>query len=435
MIYPRDLIKEMAPFIKRKEFIALIGPRQAGKTTFLEILAKHLRTELKVSNEMIRKVTFEDRVLLAQFEADPVSFVRSFIPEGEKGTLYLMIDEFQYAANGGQKLKLVYDTIDKIKIFVTGSSSLDIKAQVGKYMVGRIVTFHLYPFNFGEFLNVKDKRLAKLYHQGNEMVLKWIFKGGGKNKIRKGADPFSEEMLKLMEEYAVWGGYPAVILCKNINEKRKVLRDIYNNYIMKDIKTLLQLATENNLYLLSQYLATQTGSIVVYQNLGQAAGLDYRNLKKHLNILKETFICQEVKPFFRNRQKELTKNPKIFYLDLGFRNNILENMNALEKRPDAGAIMENYVFIRLNELVERGENIKFWRTKAGAEVDFVLQSQGEIVPIEVKYSRYTTEKISKGFASFSDSFKPKRAVILTKNYWGSMKRKDTEIVFSPVYYV
>ena len=211
--------------------------------------------------------------------------------------------------------------------------------------------------------------------------------------------------------------------------------DVYDNYILKDIKTLLELATEKNLFTLSQYLATQIGTPVVYQNLGQAAGLDYRNLKKHLNILEETFVCRAVKPYFKNRQKELSKNPKIFFLDMGFRNKLMENMNTLNKRSDAGVMIENSCFIRLNELYEGVNKINFWRTKAGAEVDFIVHIGENIVPIEVKYSAFSDEKISKSLMSFIDSFKPQNAVVLTKNYWGLAKRLKTRILFMPVYYL
>ncbi|PIU51235.1 hypothetical protein COS91_05505 [Candidatus Desantisbacteria bacterium CG07_land_8_20_14_0_80_39_15] len=434
MIIKRDLIETLKPFLKRKEFISIVGPRQSGKSTFLGILKDYLCDELKVKKFMVQILTFEDRKLFAQFDADPVAFINSYIPANPEGVFYLMIDEFQYSVNGGQKLKLIYDTVKNVRIFITGSSSLDIKAQASRFMVGRMLNFYLFPFNFGEFLKVKNKRMERIYYQNSEEVFNLLFKERTL-KEKSGSDVFSEEMIKLYEEFCIWGGYPAVILSKNENERKKVIADIYNGYVLKDIKTLLDLATENNLYLLSQYLATQTGNITVYQNLCQTSGLNHRNLKKHLNILKETFICREVKPFFKNRQKELSKNPKIYFIDMGFRNNLMENMIGLEKRSDAGAIIENSVFIRLNELCENMEKINFWRTKAGAEVDFVLHVRENAIPIEVKYSNFDSEKISKSLASFIDSFKPGHAVVLTKNYWGSSKRDKTKIFFAPVYYI
>jgi predicted AAA+ superfamily ATPase len=432
MLIQRDMIGRIKPFLKRREFLAVIGPRQAGKTTFLEIIKKYLIADLKVKPDSVEIVTFEDRRKLQQFEADPVAFVNSYKSSPEPKTLYLMIDEFQYAQNGGQKLKLVYDTVRNVKIIITGSSSLDIRAQVGKYLVGRVLTFHLFPFSFGERLKANNNRLSRIYQEKQKGISDWLF-SRKKMILKNGKDAFAGEMLSEYEDYCLWGGYPAVVLSKTKQERRKVINDIYNNYLLKDVKGLLELAADKNLLQLSQYLAAQIGNIAVYNNLCQASGLNYRQLIRHLNILQETFVCEEVRPFFKNRQKELSKNPKIFFNDLGFRNDLMDNMNALDKRPDAGSVIENAVFIRLKELVDESVRINFWRTKAGAEVDFVLQHAGKIVPVEVKFSGFDKEKITRSFASFIDSFKPDKGLILTKDYWGRIRRGKTEIIFAPVY--
>ena len=155
----------------------------------------------------------------------------------------------------------------------------------------------------------------------------------------------------------------------------------------------------------------------------------------YLNILEETFVCKPVKPFFKNRQKELSKNPKIYFVDLGFRNNLLDNMNKLDKRSDNGAIIENSIFIRLNELYEGINRICFWRTKAGAEVDFIVHSKNRLIPIEVKYSNFGSEKMSKSLISFIAHFDPECALVLTKNYRGLVKKGKTKILFFPAYYL
>lgn len=110
-------------------------------------------------------------------------------------------------------------------------------------------------------------------------------------------------------------------------------------------------------------------------------------------------------------------------------------MQGLEKRSDAGAVIENTVFIRLNELYAGINRINFWRTKAGAEVDFILHIGEDIVPVEVKYISFSAPKISKSLASFINAFTPKRALVLTKNYRGFTKRDKTKILFAPVYYL
>jgi predicted AAA+ superfamily ATPase len=429
----RDIAAKIEPYLERKEFLAVIGPRQSGKTTFLEMLRVHLVKHGKVPPGNIHSATFEDRRLLNQFENDPVSFVESFPVQDEKKKVWLFLDEFQYAEEGGQKLKLIYDTIKNVKIVITGSSSLEIKAQVGKYMVGRVLSFHLYPFNFNEFLRSKGKRFNNVYDKGSAVIKNWL--SGKKAVVKKGEDPFYAEMIRQYERYCVWGGYPAVVLSKNDNEKIKVLGDIYNNYVLKDIKGLLELDTEKNLYLLSRHLAVQSGNIVVYNNMAQAALLDFRQLKKHMAVLQETYICSEISPFFSNRLKELVKNPKVYFYDMGFRNYLVENMAVPENRPDGGALVENAVFVKLNQLKGDMTHIHFWRTKAGAEVDFIIKQNNKVTPIEVKYTAYSELKVPRGMLSFIEAFKPERGILFTKNYWGIAKAGNTEILFAPVYYL
>lgn len=435
MIIQRNLISQIKIFLDNKEYIAIIGSRQSGKSVFLDLIKNYLIKEKSINSDNIKQITFEDRILLNQFDSDPVAFVNSYKNSASfNDILYLMIDEFQYSINGGQKIKLVYDTVANIKIIITGSSSLDIKAQVGKYMVGRILTFYLYPFSFEEFLSAKDQKSVNLYKEKNEKFLSWFLKSE-KIAIEEGKDVFAAEFLKLYEEFAIFGGYPRVVLSETEAEKKKILNDIYSNYILKDIKGLLELATDKNLLDLTRFLAAQIGNILVYKNLSQIARLDYRKTVEHLRILEETFVIELVKPYFKNRQKELVKNPKVYFVDAGFRNGLMENMNLFFKRSDTGALAENAVFLRLKILLENFNKINFWRSKAGAEVDFVIDFNGKIFPIEVKFSEFNKPEISRSLASFIKSFKTKRALVLTKDYFGTARTKTgCEVLFWPVYY-
>ncbi len=435
MIIERKLIGQIEVFLDKKEYIAIVGPRQSGKSVLLDLIKNHLIRSKNISPANIKQITFEDRILLNQFDSDPVAFVNSYKNRvSARDIFYLMIDEFQYSINGGQKLKLVYDTISNVKIIITGSSSLDIKAQVGKYMVGRILTFHLYPFSFGEFLSAKDQKLADLYEEESKKLLSWFLKSE-EIAIKEGKDIFAAEFLKLFEEFSIFGGYPRVVLSETEIEKKKILNDIYSNYILKDIKGLLELATDKNLLDLTRFLAAQAGNILVYKNLSQVALLDYRKTIEHLKILEETFVIELVKPYFKNRQKELVKNPKVYFIDAGFRNGLMENMNLFFKRSDAGALVENAVFLRLKILLENFNKINFWRSKAGAEVDFAIDLNGETFPVEVKFSEFNRPEISRSLAGFIKSFKIKRALVLTKDYFGGVKTKTgCEVLFYPVYY-
>src|SRR3989344_1250764 len=143
MYINRFLEKELLKYAHKKEIIAVVGPRQCGKTTLL----KHIFNSLKRAVF----IDFEDRETLELFNDDIKSFVEIYV----KGNDYLFIDEFQYAKEGGKNLKYIYDNC-KIKIFISGSSATELSIQSVKFLVGRIFVFTLYPLSFEEYLNYKE---------------------------------------------------------------------------------------------------------------------------------------------------------------------------------------------------------------------------------------------------------------------------------------
>jgi hypothetical protein len=412
----RQLEKKVAPFLKRKEVIAIIGPRQAGKTTFI----KHLEKKLKEDKKKVRFITFEKKADLDLFQENIEDF-KDLMSQYQ----YVLIDEFQYAKNGGQKLKYLYDTT-KIKFIVSGSSSLELTFQTGKYMVGRILDFKLFPFSFREFLSFKNKELSDLIENriGKSSILNFNVKNGFGEQINK-------RLSLELEKYVIYGGYPAVVLSKTDSEKQKVLQSISEKYLLKDISSLLKLSTEDELMRLSKFLALQIGDIVKYEELSNATGLPYREIIKHLNILEKTFIIKLIKPFFTNKRTELTKNPKNYFIDLGLRDYLLADFRSIQKRNDAGAMMENYAYNMLSNL-NIAPDLKYWRTKSRAEVDFVIEKEQKIYPIEVKYA--SKRIVGKSFYSFIDKFNSKIGIILTKDYLGEEKIRNTKIKFIPLSY-
>lgn len=433
MFVERDLLVKLYPYLERKEFIAIIGPRQAGKTTLLTMIEEYLKTNLMVSSTAIHFITFEDPALRTAFESDPIDFITS-LRENAHPRNYYLLDEYQYVKEGGQKLKLIYDTIPDIKIILTGSSSLELQWQVGKFMVGRLVYFKLFPFNFHETLSARDSTWQKLYQANHQKVLS-VLKENEVTPISDEVDSSHQKFNQLLESYCIFGGYPAVVLESNREIRERLLRDIYNAFLLRDIKDLLSLATDRELFRLSQFVATQIGSIVVYQNLCNVTGLTFQQLKKHLHILEETFIITFLSPYFRNKQKELSKNPKVYFVDPGLRNSLVNNFNNFIQRSETGQLIENFVWRQLAEIFEVVGNIHFWRTKAGAEVDFLVKFQGELLPIEVKYTLMNKPQLPRHLKRFIDNYHPRKALVLNRNFWGSSKYNNCRVHFAPVYYL
>lgn len=418
MYIRRELESQIKPYLKRKETLAIIGPRQSGKTTFL----KHLQEEFIKLKKNIKFLTFERLADLNLFQENIEDFKDLY-----ENYNIVIIDEFQYARDGGQKLKYLYDTT-KIKFIISGSSSLELTFQTAKFMVGRLLRFGLWPFSFREFIFSVDKELYILL----ERRVSDIFS----SKFRLD-DSFGKELnlriQRLFEKYVIFGGYPACTLAKTEIEKQKILEGIFESYILKDVRSLLQLASEDELIKIVRILSTQIGNLVEYKELSNAVQLNYKGLLKNLEILKQTYILDFIKPFFTNRRTELTKNPKVYFLDLGLRNWICGDFRTLDKRDDSGRIVENFVFLTLKRKEEGLRRFNFWRTKSKAEVDFVMQTPKGPVPIEVKYTASPT--IGKSLYSFIKKFSPHKAIILTKGFIDEKKVKNCKIQFIPVYYL
>ena len=416
MYINRNLEKIIEPFLKRKEVLSIVGPRQSGKTTFI----KHLESQLSKKDKRVKFITFERMADLELFKKNIEDF-KDLI----KSYQYIIIDEFQYAKDGGQKLKYLYDTIN-VKFIISGSSSLDLTFQTGKYMVGRMIDFKLLPFSFREYLSYKDQELYSLLKQRTEStnILNFNIKNGFGSQI-------NERLSKMLEDYIIYGGYPAVVLSNTREEKEKVLQGITEKYLLRDIKGLLSLATEDEIIKLSKFLALQIGNIVKYEELSNSSDLNYKEVLKHLNILEKTFIIKLIKPYFTNKRIELSKNPKNYFIDLGMRNSLLSDYRRAESRNDLGGIMENYAY-NLLHVLDLAPDIKYWRTKSRAEIDFVIEKEQNIYPIEIKY--VSRKIIGKSFYSFINKFKPNKGIILTKGYLGEEKIKGCKLKFIPLSY-
>ncbi len=416
MYIKRTLEDELKKYLKSPEIIAIVGPRQCGKTTLLKQLFKGLKKAAYID--------FEDRDILNLFNND----IKSFYALYAKGLDYLFIDEFQYATDGGQKLKYLYDTYS-IKIIISGSSVLDLTHQAVKYLVGRIFIFQLYPFSFSEFLSYRNSSLHENIYLPTKSKIDRYF-----HNKRNTPPSVSEQVIKEMtgyyHEYLIYGGYPRVILSGDKEEKITVLKNIFNTYLLREIRDILQLNTEIELQKLLKALALQTGSLVAYNELGQISSLNYSRLLKHLNILENTFLIKMITPYFRNKRTEIAKSPKVYFWDNGFRNMVINNFQLPEDRTDRGGLNENFT---ATQLLKAGHTINYWRTKSNAEIDFILEEEQEaLTAIEVK-STLSSSKAGKSLYSFREKYDVKKTIILSENY--SYFDKEKDILYLPVFFI
>lgn len=380
LYYKRDLEDEIVKYIPAKEIIAIVGVRQCGKTTLMKKIAEDLSSEYKINF-----ISFDDVSALRLFEDDIETFINIYVKPFD----YLFIDEIQYSTESGKRLKYIYDHFE-IKIIISGSSASEIAVQSLKYLVGRIFTFVLYPFSFREFINVKNKKLLSTYDSGDY-----------KKEMTKKFNHYLREFLR-------YGGFPRVVIADSFDEKLTILRNIYNTYLLREIRETFQIADNLKVVKLIKLLALQIGNLVNFNELSNESGIQLIQLKNIINILESTYIISLAHPYFTNKRTELVKSPKLYFLDLGFRNVCLDSFS--DSFAEAGENLEQFVF---TEFMKRDITLKYWRTKSQAEVDFVLDKH-ETIPIEVK-SSLKNVKISRSFHSFLSKYNCTHAYILSEH--------------------
>lgn len=432
-IIPRVKQEKIMDWIDRPEFIAVKGSRQAGKTTLLKnIIKDKLINERGIDEKAVDVINFENRRLVDNFEDEPLNFIKTRIND-QLGKNYIFIDEYQYVDDGGQKLKLIYDELhEDVKIILTGSNSLELTNETARFMVGRMFSLYLSPLTFKEFLFSKEENAVRNFDIKNEKIKKFLFEKESV-KIEQKQDTYPK-IEKFFEEYAAFGAYPAVVTAQKKETKEDLLQQIVNTYIEKDIIRLLKQGDVKKFRKLLKLVSVQTGNLLNYEQITSDLDIYFGKVKQLLSLMEETFLIKRIKPLHGNMTTELKKQPKVYFLDVGLRNFLTSNFNSLDLRTDKGEIVESMVLSNLYYNQKDKADILYWRTKAGAEVDFIIRKGSDLYPVEVKYKKMKNLNVTKSVLSFIKNYKPERFLILTKGSWGQREIEGTEVLFAPVWY-
>ncbi len=405
----RILKKEIIEHLGKKEITIISGARQVGKTTLLREIIDELQAQQK-------KVLF----LNLDIDAHSVYFVsqetllkKIALEIGTSG--YVFIDEIQRLDNAGLFLKGLYDRNLNYKFVITGSGSLELKEKIKESLAGRKRMFTMEPITFSEFVNYKTN-----YKYINSLPLFFELE-----KLQTQA---------LLLEYLNFGGYPRIVTETTLSEKLKLMNEIFSSYVEKDLVYLLKIERPEVFHLLIRLLASQTGNIINHSELAKLSGLAVPTLKRYLYYAEKTFCVNYVSPYFTNPLKELTKAPTYYFSDLGLRNFALGQMGALSLPNQLGFVFQNFVFNQLKtKFTESHTTLHYWRTTDKAEVDFIVKLPSGVLPIEVKYSELSTQKISPSFRSFIAKYKPVEAWIINRNFESEIMVDETKIRFLPYY--
>ena len=407
MYVPREIEYNINKWLKEREIIAIIGPRQSGKTTLLHHIQDQLIKNCMYDPEHIIYASFDDEIERLKFEKNFKDYIEGKIIDNNPHLF--LLDEVQYLENAGSRLKVIFDKYhDIIKFIITGSCSLDIR-NIGGSLVGRAVFFELYPFSFQEFLLAKDPKLNKYYIQNRFDFTK-------NYSIKKLV--YLDELNHLLKEYISFGGFPRIALLDDFEKKKFLLGQLVTLYIEKDILKLYGQTFRNDALKILQYLAFHCGQLLNFEDISSHLKIEIRRVNEVINILENTFIIKLIRPYYKSLATELRKRPKTFFIDSGIRNVLAEDFVFSSEK---GIAFESFVFSQLNRAKK---HLKYWRTTSKAEVDFIYDG----IPIEVKI----TPKITRSLQSYITTYSPPITVIANYETIEKQERKNSVIFYIPV---
>jgi len=408
MIYiKRSLLGELQNHLSKKEISLIIGPRQSGKTTLLNFLKK----KLDENGERTLYLNLDIESDNTHFKSQQTLLNKIQLEIGKEHG-FIFIDEIQRKENAGLFLKGLYDLNLPYKFIATGSGSLELKEKIHESLAGRKRLFFLPPLTFEEFVNFKTN---------------YRYEG-------KLTDYFEIEYDKaygFFEQYINFGGYPKVILSETEEEKKKIIDEIYQSFIIKDISFLLKVRNTEAFSNLVKILSGQIGQLINYSELSSTLGISTQTVKDYLWYLEKTFIVKKSTPFFKNLRKEISKSPIYYFYDLGIRNYISGQFDHSVLDPGSGFLFQNFIQNRLINFQSENSNVRFWRSKDGAEVDFIIEKEGKIIPIEAKFKSLKKPAVSRSLRSFIGKYKPDNAYIINLTLDKTEVVSGTRVHFLP----
>ncbi len=365
------------------KIILVLGARQVGKTT----LVRDIGQKLEIEGHKILYLNCDLREDRAVIDTNSRAILERLVSNID----ILFIDEAQRLDNPGLTLKIIHDNFAGVKVLATGSSSFDLKNRLSDPLTGRYFEFVLYPFSFAEALETGEKF-------SNKMLIE-------------------EKANVLLPQVMLYGLYPEVYLSATPQEKQLLLENIVESYLFKDVLSFQRVKNSQAIKDLTTALAYQLGSEVNENELANRLKIDRKTVVSYLDVLEKTYVIVRNRPFSKNPRREIGKNYKIYFVDLGVRNALIGDFNPLNLRSDLGAIWENFLFTERRKMyANSGSHLKtyFWRSYSGAEVDYIEKViNKELEAFEFKYHGIS---LSRGAASFESAYGVPVRLINTENY-------------------
>ncbi len=366
------------PYIKRfldykstwpqsKKINLVIGPRQCGKSTFIWHTLSGMGLQIVYING--------NELCFREWCTSPGIFwsdIQNIIAKPKA----LFFEEVQYLENAGLFLKGLADLHPETTIFATGSSSFHLHDKIRESLAGRAYRVQMFPFSLKEWTDEIDQHSPAIYEK---------------------------HALEKLDRMMIFGSYPEACFS---DKPELVLNSLVESFVIRDASDTFRIKFPAKFRKLLSLMASQIGNLVNYSNWASICGLDIKTAESYVNILEESHVVKLLFPYVGGKRAEIKSSPKIYFIDNGIRNLMVHHFSELEMRADKGALFENWLFSELIKNSEFNDIIYFWRSKGGAEVDFVRQHGIILEGFEAKATHMEFPRLSRSSQSFIDAYSP-----------------------------
>lgn len=366
----REAEKRLISLSKQFKAVALVGPRQSGKTT----LARHVFRNLSyvnLENPDSRRFAIDDP--------------RGFLAQYSNGAI---IDEAQRVPEIFSYIQQVLDEVNTPgRFIITGSNNFLLQENISQSLAGRIAYLYLLPFSISEISDISE---MDLYH----LMIKGFYPAIYDQPV----DPYTWQT------------------------------NYIRTYIERDVRQIKNISDLNVFDRFVKLCAGRTGQLLNMNSLAIETGVDNKTIASWIGILESSFIIFRLQPHYKNFNKRIVKMPKIYFYDTGLVCNLLgiHTIEQLKLHPLAGSMFENFIisdFLKRSYNLGINQNFYFWRDNTGHEVDLIIEKPEGLIPVEIKAGKTITPEYFKGLHFWQKISGLKQGKIL---YAGEIEQKRSD---------
>jgi predicted AAA+ superfamily ATPase len=371
----REAETELRILAKQFKAVAVVGPRQSGKTTLTRDVFRD-KPYVSLENPDIRRFALDDP--------------RGFLSQYKTGAV---IDEVQRVPELFSYLQQILDEDDKRgKFILTGSNNFLLQESISQSLAGRIAYLYLLPFTVSELPAQEANNLHELMFRGF---------------------------------------YPP--LYDQPVDTDKWYSNYIRTYIERDVRQIKNITDLNTFERFLRLCAGRTGQLLNMNSLAIESGVDNKTIASWIGVLESSFIMYRLHPHHSNFNKRIVKMPKIYFYDTGLTCALLgiQNAGQLNYHPLFGNLFENFT---IGELLKhrynqaKGNNLYFWRDNTGHEIDIIIETMKKLYPVEIKSGKTITDKFFKGILYWFKISGEKSGAIVYTGESGQKRSNNIEIV-------